>query len=70
MKYLIVYGSNQQVMGRLYSTSRDTCSHGQELLGTTGGGIVTAYKEVAGLVMMQVSQARYSSENGGRWYNC
>ena len=42
-KYLIVYGSSRQDDGAFISTSRDTKKHGQEVLGTAGGGWVFAY---------------------------
>ena len=95
-KYLIEYGSNQQdvgwvgpgkidsSVGTFISNSRDTKRHGQDLLGSAGGGWVVAYvatKAVPPVALLEgtgsenwqkletVSQARYTPENGGRWYN-
>ena len=85
-KYLIEYGSNQQdvgwvgpgksdsSVGTFISNSRDTRRHGQDLLGSAGGGWVVAYVATRGGTTFHkgyaaVSQARYTAENGGRWYN-
>lgn len=65
MKYIVEYGANQQQTNRIESDSRNACKHGQELLGTAGGGYV-----YVGLKSGKViSHARYTPENGGKWFN-
>lgn len=64
MRYIVEYGSNQQNINRIESNSRDAKQHGQKLLGDAGGSVYVALK--SGRV---ISHARYTSENGGRWFN-
>ena len=64
MRYTIEYGSDTQTVGTIKSNSRDTRKHGQELLGTAGGGWVRAHHGNCIL-----SEACYTPEMGGYWYN-
>ena len=78
-QYIIEYGSNQGNTGSFESTSRDSKRHGRELLGTAGGGWIRVWDTTSVLKWQAcdidrwarkvVSVARYTPENGGRWYN-
>ncbi len=65
MRYKIIYGSDQQYQRRIESNSRDAKRHGQELLGTAGGG----YVEVRNRAGALVSAARYTPEGAGHWFS-
>ncbi len=45
-QYIIEYGSGQWDGGTFLSTSRDCRKHGQEVLGTAGGGWVRAWDTI------------------------
>lgn len=63
-KYTIRYGSNGQQTDEVKSNSRNARRHGQQLLGTSGGGwvkVLNAHGDI-------VSYARYSPDSGKGWY--
>ena len=79
-QYIIEYGSSQGNTGSFESTSRDAKNHGQEVLGTAGGGWIRVWDTTSVLKWQAcdtdrwarkvVSVARYTPENDGQWYNC
>jgi len=64
--YTITYGSSSQRTSNYQSKSRNARKHGQNALGTSGGGWITV-SDVHGNI---ISRARYTPNNGGQWYNC